>query len=233
MTRWRRRARAAERLWEFVPALFVKMFGDPVENPMGWLVEPLGHLLTGGPQNGIYRPRSDYGTGTPILRIDGFYGGRVSDPATWQRVRLDKGTVHRYALSEGDIVINRVNGARRFLGKSAIVPSLVEPTVFESNMMRLQLDRRRVLPGFLIEMLQIESMKASLCTNAKEINQSSINQADVKSCLVLAPPLELQGKFCNAAARVHRLMQQADDGVARTATLASSLTSKLLSLGAP
>ena len=32
----RLQARAQERFREFVPALFVKIFGDPVENPMGW-----------------------------------------------------------------------------------------------------------------------------------------------------------------------------------------------------
>lgn len=222
------RARAAERLREFVPALFVKMFGDPVENPIGWPVEAVGDLVTRGPQNGLYRPMSDYGAGTPILRIDGFLGGQVSHPATWQRVRLDKDTVSRYALEEGDIVINRVNGARRFLGKSAIVPNLEEPAVFESNMMRLQPDRRRVRPGFLIEMLQLPSMKARLCSNAKEINQSSINQTDVKSCVVLTPPLELQEKFCDVADSVRRLTQQAELGSAEGATLLASTIAKLL-----
>lgn len=227
----RLRARAAERMREFVPALFVKMFGDPVENPIRWPVEAVGDLVTRGPQNGLYRPMSDYGAGTPILRIDGFYGGQVSHPATWQRVRLDKDTVSRYALEEGDIVINRVNGARRFLGKSAIVPNLEEPAVFESNMMRLQPDRRRVRPGFLIEMLQLASMKARLCSNAKEINQSSINQTDVKSCVVLTPPLELQEKFCDVADSVRRLTQQAELGSAEGATLLASTIAKLLSSG--
>ncbi len=32
----RLRARAADRLREFIPALFVRIFGDPTENPMGW-----------------------------------------------------------------------------------------------------------------------------------------------------------------------------------------------------
>ena len=38
------RAQAAERLQEFVSALFVKMFGDPATNPMGWEVVRLGQL---------------------------------------------------------------------------------------------------------------------------------------------------------------------------------------------
>ena len=28
-----------------IPALFIKMFGDPDENPMGWDVRPLGDLV--------------------------------------------------------------------------------------------------------------------------------------------------------------------------------------------
>ena len=48
----RLRAQAADRLREFIPALFVKMFGDPVENPMGWIVEPLGNLV----ERGLNRP---------------------------------------------------------------------------------------------------------------------------------------------------------------------------------
>ena len=40
----RLRKQATERLREFIPALFIKMFGDPVENPMGWEVSSLGML---------------------------------------------------------------------------------------------------------------------------------------------------------------------------------------------
>ena len=120
------RQRAAERLREFVPALFIKMFGDPVENPVVWSTEQLGSLIVNGPQNGLYKPKSEYGSGIPILRIDGFYDGSVTDLATWQRVRLDQPTVKKYALGAHDIVINRVN-SRPFLGKSAIVPYFANP----------------------------------------------------------------------------------------------------------
>ncbi|MDE0680813.1 MAG: restriction endonuclease subunit S, partial [Gammaproteobacteria bacterium] len=40
----RLKKRAQERLREFIPALFVKMFGDPAENPMGWEMRVLGNL---------------------------------------------------------------------------------------------------------------------------------------------------------------------------------------------
>jgi len=40
----RMRAQAWERLREFIPALFIGMLGDPVENPMGWKVVRIGEV---------------------------------------------------------------------------------------------------------------------------------------------------------------------------------------------
>lgn len=219
------RRRAAERLREFVPALFVEMFGDPVLNQLEWRVEPLGAVILNGPQNGLYRPKSEYGAGTLILRIDGFYEGRVTDPTRWHRVRLDDATLTKFALRRNDIVINRVN-SRPFLGKSAIVPDLDEPAVFESNMMRIALDSSRIVPEFLISMLQIASVKKRLCVNAKDaINQASINQTDVRQLPVVVPPLTLQHQYAELVQAARAL---ASVGASST-TIASVLTSSLMS----
>lgn len=42
----RLRARATDRLQQFIPALFLKMFGDPLENSMGWNKVPFGDVVT-------------------------------------------------------------------------------------------------------------------------------------------------------------------------------------------
>ncbi len=228
----RLRSQAQERLREFIPALFIRMFGDPVENPMGWARERLGMLIKEGPQNGLYRPKSAYGVGTPILRIDGFYNGNVTDPFKWQRLCLDEPTVKKYALVEGDIVINRVN-SRPFLGKSAIIPKTVEPAVFESNMMRMRLNVHRILPRFLISMLQLEPIRKRLCSNAKDaINQSSINQTDVRELLVINPPLYLQHRYTRLVETARSTITVAESGSRTASELSASLVSWLLRDGA-
>ena len=224
----RLQARAQELLREFVPALFVKMFGDPVENPMECSTERLGNLLEYGPQNGLYKPKSAYGSGTLILRIDGFYDGKVSDPASWQRLRLDDSTLNKYKLVEDDIVINRVN-SRPFLGKSAVIPKIHEPAVFESNMMRIRVDANRMLPRFLISMLQLETIRSSLCSNAKDaINQSSINQTDICALLVIVPPLSLQHRYVQAFSVVQSILDFAQFSDKTTLELSAALLSRLL-----
>ena len=223
------RARARDLMGEFIPALFVKMFGDPVQNAMGWTCEPLGMLIREGPQNGLYRPKSAYGLGIPILRIDGIYDGNVTDPFKWQRLRLDEAAEKKYALMEDDIVINRVN-SRPFLGKSAIIPKIDEPAVFESNMMRMRLDANRIIPRFLISMLQLESIRDRLCSNAKDaINQSSINQTDVRELLVVVPPLDLQRLYTNLVETARSTVTVAESGSSAASELSASLLSRLLS----
>ena len=228
----RLRAQAAERLREFIPALFIKMFGDPVENPMGWVSEPFGNLIKEGPQNGLYKPKSAYGSGTPILRIDGFYDGNVTDPVGWKRLCTDEATVKKYALVEDDIVINRVN-SRPFLGKSAIIPKIDEPAVFESNMMRMRLDSNRILPNFLISMLQLEPVRSRLCLNTKDaINQSSINQTDVRELLVIVPPLDVQRRYTQIIESARATVAVAESGSRTASELSAALMSRVLETGA-
>jgi len=224
----RLRWQAQEVARQIIPALFVKMFGDPATNPMGWPVRCLGDLIADGPQNGLYRPASDYGSGTRILRIDSFYDGCVSCLEDLRRLRIDAGTQARYSLRPRDIVINRVN-SRPYLGKSAIVPALEEPVVFESNMMRLTLNEAAALPEYLIAYLQLPYARAALIAKAKDaINQSSINQQDVTALDVPVPPLVQQQRFAELMSDVRRMIvrQEAADHLASTAT--ASLQAQLL-----
>ena len=69
-------------------SIFLDLFGDPVTNPRGFDVEPLGSLIAMGPQNGLYKPERYYGSGVRILRIDGFYSGVVKDLSTLRRVSV-------------------------------------------------------------------------------------------------------------------------------------------------
>jgi len=205
----RLRREAQQKAAELIPAIFIDMFGDPATNPKGWQVVPLGEVIRRGPSNGLYKHRSAYGAGTPILRIDGFYDGAITGLSQLKRVQLeDEDELRRFALVEGDIVVNRVNSPE-YLGKSAIVPRLAEPTVFESNMMRFGVDGSRGLPEFVIALLQQPASRRHLLANAKHaINQSSINQQDVKSVPVPLPPVALQQAFAQRIAAVASIRGQ-------------------------
>lgn len=220
--RSKRRAALAQ-LDTLTQAIFLDMFGDPASNPRGWSQRRLGELISVGPQNGLYKPASDYGSGTPILRIDAFYDGIVTKLVDLKRVRISAQEQALYALREGEIVINRVN-SREYLGKSALIPALSEATVFESNMMRFDVDRRILDPGYLIQYLQTGFVRMHILRSAKDaVNQSSINQQDVKVLPIVVPPLALQQLFTQRVAARERLRMAHDASLAELDALFASL----------
>lgn len=83
---------------------------------------------------------------------------------------------------------------------------LDEPTVFESNMMRFDVDRDRVESRYVVQFLQTGFIKGQIVTAAKNaVNQSSINQQDVKGFRINVPPLSLQRDFARRVATVENL----------------------------
>lgn len=163
------------------------------ENKGGnWSTVLLGDLIADGPQNGLYKPQNYYGEGALIVRIDNFYDGVINSWDTIRRITLDEKESKLYSLDNDDLLINRVNSLN-YLGKSALVRGLDELCVFESNIMRLKVNKNVVNPEYLIKYLNSSAGIIELRKNAKHaVNQASINQTDVKNVLVPLPSIEEQ-----------------------------------------
>lgn len=152
-----------------------------------WNKVSLGNLIQDGPQNGIYKPSKLYGEGTRIIRIDGFYDGKLMDWGAVKRVKVDNAECEKWGLKINDILVNRVN-SMEYLGKCALIETLPEPAVFESNIMRISINTQIADAGYLTLFLRSQIGLERLRANAKQaVNQASINQGDVKACLIDMP----------------------------------------------
>ncbi|MBB6732814.1 restriction endonuclease subunit S [Cohnella zeiphila] len=199
-----------------VKSRFIEMFGDPIFNPYRLPVVKLGDITTTEPQNGLYKPLSDYvqdDTGTPILRIDAFYNGVVTDFRQLKRLRCNEIEKQRYLLCENDIVINRVNSLE-YLGKCAHIRGLLEDTVFESNMMRLHVDENKFNAKYVACLLCTDYIYNQILSHAKKsVNQASINQKDVQDFDIYMPPLESQNQFAMFVAQVDKSKFEVQQGL--------------------
>lgn len=201
---------------ELPRALFHEMFGGCESRKY------LGEVIAEGPTNGLYKPASLYGSGAPILRIDGFSGGAIAD-REWKRVQASEDDLIRFSLRVDDIIINRVN-ALSHLGKSTIVEHLDEPSVYESNMMRLRIEPSLVDPVFTTAWLQTIDAKRQILRRAKKaINQASINQTDVRSLSMPVPPLLEQKEFAAKVVAIRAERDRATRGLEADEELLAAL----------
>ena len=103
------RSRAASRLREFVPALFVRMFGDPIQNPIGWSVERLGDLCVSARYGTSKKPSASGGDGVPVIRMGNVTHDGYLECADLKSVVLPDSELAKHALRPGDILFNRTN----------------------------------------------------------------------------------------------------------------------------
>jgi type I restriction enzyme S subunit len=190
-------------------SVFYEMFGDPVRNEKRWETKTLYDILYEDPQNGLYKPSSEYGEdGTPIVRIDSFYDGKIGDLRELKRIKCTEKEIAKYQIHEGDVLINRVNSLD-FLGKCGLVQKIYENTIYECNMIRMRPNRSLVHPTYLTAFLCTQFVKNQILNRAKKaVNQASINQQDVKALSILLPPLALQQQFANIVESVERIRQR-------------------------
>lgn len=214
------------KLDELVKARFVEMFGDPFLNLMNWNKIKIANAVTVEPQNGMYKPQSNYvtdGTGTPILRIDSFYDGEVTDFSLLKRLVCNEEEKQKYALREDDIIINRVNSIE-YLGKCARIAGLKEETVYESNMMRMHFDSKRFNPIYIIQLLCSQFIYRQIVNHAKKaVNQASINQKDVLDFDIYEPPIELQNTFGGFVKQTEQLKLPIQKSIEQMETLKKAL----------
>ena len=210
---------------DLVKSQFVEMFGGyGADSEYG--CARLGKLLSVEPQNGLYKPQRYYRTdcgGTPIVRVDAFSNGSVFSYASLNRLDCSESELENYALHEGDIVMNRVNGSIERVGKVALIKGLNEATVYESNMMRFHVDECRLNATYIVHVLCSDDIRKQIKSCARIANQCSVNQENVVGLQVPLPPLALQQQFADFVARVDKLGFDVQQQIEKLETLKQSL----------
>jgi type I restriction enzyme, S subunit len=188
----------------------------------------LGSLINKGPQNGIYKPSSAYGEGVRIIRIDGFYDGELVSWSGMKRLGISCEELEKWRVNSGDILINRVNSIE-YLGKCALVRHVPEGAVFESNIMRFSVDPEKSIQEYVMRCLSSRPVKRQLVGKAKHaVNQASINQKDVKSCVIPLPHIEEQAEIIRRVNQLFAFADQIEQQVANAQARVNKLTQSIL-----
>lgn len=189
----RLRREADAKAVRILPTLFLKMFGDPASNPMGWSTETVGSVLLSSDYGSSTRA-SDDGKGLPLIRMGNvsYEGNLLLNDLKW--VDLNHAEAQRYRLEAGDILFNRTNSLD-LVGKTGIWNGEMD-AVAASYFIRLRVDRGKIEPVFLWAFMNSAHMKRVLRATARgAIGQANINATELRAFPLYMPPLEKQREF--------------------------------------
>ncbi len=197
----RLRAQATAHLRDLIPALFIKMFGDPMDNPMGWEVKPLGEVVKafqGGKNVQAGSGSSPY----RILKVSAVTSGTF-DPAEAKPAPDDYNPPQDHRLQIGDLLFSRANTAA-LVGATAVVESDAENLLLPDKLWRVVLpDDTSVLSEFLHGFLKMPSTRAAMSQLATGTSSSmqNISQAKLKTLPTILPPVGLQRRYTEVVER--------------------------------
>ncbi len=194
-----------------LPALFLKMFGDPATNPKGWPMKPLGSLADERPEYGANASAGPFVNGKPrYVRITDIRDdGSLSDR---EIVSLDSADWHRYLLQDGDVLFARSGNT---VGKTYIYRSSDGPCAFAGYLIRFQFRSGAVDPWFVFGLTRTAYYRGWVESHKRVAGQPNINGQEYSSLMFPEPPIRLQQKFGRVAREVESILSSADNAAER------------------
>jgi type I restriction enzyme S subunit len=194
-----KRRKALEVADAILPASFVAMFGNPIENGGRFERVPLGELAD--VRAGVAKGRKLHGRQTvevPYLRVANVQDGFL-DLSEVKTIEVPPGDVERYRLEPGDVLMVEGCGNPSYLGRGCMWHGEIPDCIHQNHIFRARTDRQRLLPEVLAALLRTQYANGYFRSCAKNSSGlANINGTQVKAFPVPLPPIGLQVKFVNA-----------------------------------
>ncbi len=223
----RLRKHALERLRELIPALFVKMFGDPSENPMGWETRQLEDLvrIRGGKRLPKGSQYSDRKTPHRYIRAADITAGKViADDPRYISKELQAG-ISRYIIHSTDTLIT-------IAGKIGITAPaeihLAGANLTENAACLTPLMGNTLHNVFLSAQLNSEFVQDQIQIRTGRVTIGKLALHRIKSISVLVPPFKHQLQFAEIVISAQAAAEMADTSSIIASKLSEALASRLL-----
>lgn len=203
----RRKRREADGLREKVlPALFHRAFGDPASKSSSRGGCLIGDIVT-ETQYGSSQKADGDTSDTPVLRMNNISFLGDLDTSELKFAKLSESDWAKYQLEEGDILFNRTN-SKELVGKTGLWDGRF-PAVCASYLIRVKVDKSRVLPEVLWAYMNTPFIKGILQNMArKAIGMANINAKELRSLPFFMPDRDLQFSFVDQLKVVTGLSQK-------------------------
>ena len=224
----RLRNQAADRLREFIPALFIKMFGDQDQIGVKFRCLPLREtaaIVSGATKGRKIDPADAFEV--PYLRVanvqDGFLNlGEI------KTITIRRGEEHKFALAPGDLVMTE-GGDPDKLGRAAVWKGELAYCAHQNHVFRVRPRTEVVLTDYLREVVGSAYGKAYFLSVAKRTTGiASINKSQLGDFPVPVPPVPRQALYAETIQRFREIALTGSFAATSSAALSASLMNQLL-----
>lgn len=189
----RKRQQAIQLADDFLRAVFLDMFGDPVTNPKGWDIRPLEdclEFLTSG-SRGWAQYYSDQGS--KFIRIQNVSKNRLLLEDMAYVNAPDGAESTRTRVQIGDVLLSITAD----LGRSAVVNDEIAGGHINQHLALLRVNQSKINSRFLSAYLSSDGGVKQFQMKNKSAVKAGLNFNDIRTLMIPIPPLNIQKKYEN------------------------------------
>ena len=206
------RKKQLEKLDELVKARFVEMFGDPVDNPMGWSTKQLQELVTDDCtiSYGIVQTGDDQEEGVPVFRpVD--IVNRIPVRAELKKTTEEISNKYKRTILKGREMLITV---RANIADTCIVGEEFTGCNVGRGIVPIRTREDEMILEFLKYQIDSKHLNDNIKALAKGITLLQLNMEDLREVTLIVPPIEKQKSFVEFAKQTDKskvIIQQSLD----------------------
>ena len=196
----RKRQQAIQLADDFLRAVFLEMFGDPVTNPKGFpsrlLSDFYADLRNGtkcGPFGSALKKDEYQDCGIPVWNMDNIsLSGVFNDsPNLW--ISDEKfADLEAYSVEDGDVIISRAGT----VGKMGVVRSKYSKSIISTNLIRVRFGET-LRPEYFVNLMIYCKGRIGRLKTGPDGSFTHMNTGILDTLEFPYPPIELQDKYLN------------------------------------
>ncbi|WP_298905768.1 restriction endonuclease subunit S [uncultured Nostoc sp.] len=172
----------------FLQSVFLQIFGDPINNPMGWNKSFLDEIseVQGGLQ--LSKKRDNLPLKLPYLRVANIYRNQL-ELSHIKTIGLTEEEFKRIKLQTNDILIVEGHGNIEEIGRCAIWDNSIKDCVHQNHLIRVRVNTKIINNIYLSHYINNSGGKKYFNTSSNTTSGlNTISTGIVKKCIVPLPP---------------------------------------------
>jgi type I restriction enzyme S subunit len=158
-----------------------------------WNEIVLENLLLVPIRNGLTKPSKVRGSGIKMIGMgELFANDRIASTLPMDLVPVTEKELESSAVQKNDLLFARQSLVLEGAGKCSIVTDVLEPTVFESHLIRIRIDEKKADPRFLYYYFQSPQGKGKIRSIVEQVAAAGIRGKDLIKLTVPCPDLITQ-----------------------------------------
>ncbi|EOV9231442.1 restriction endonuclease subunit S [Vibrio parahaemolyticus] len=167
----------------------------PFEQPTGWEICRLGELLPQF-QNGASSRGDKEGNEIVVLRLADIKDWQISLDDT-RSIVIERKSIERYSLQEGDVLIIRVNGSADIVGRFVTCHEDYD-AIYCDHFIRMRFPVECYMPSFLSLLGSSSIIREKIADLfISTAGQKTVNQTHISSLITVLPPIKEQLRIIN------------------------------------